>query len=92
MNTGKIVEMAKGEDLFRQPSSVYQLLLLQSLKWGPFMEKRSLQEGGTTFFFGDVSSSHDALMPEKMPGGGTRLLEEEADHLVACHFVLRVNP
>jgi len=94
MNTGKIVEMAKGEDLFRQPLHPYTQLLLAAIpKMGPFHgEKESAMKeeqrfslwGGGCFFQPRCAHAREKCRVEEPV-----LLEEEADHLVACHFVLR---
>ncbi len=90
MYMGKIVEMAKGEELFHRPLHPYTQLLLAAIpKMSPFQKEReSVREeqhplstqGGCSF------QPRCAHARERCQVEDPVLLEAGDGHLVACHF------
>jgi oligopeptide/dipeptide ABC transporter ATP-binding protein len=92
MYMGKIVEMARGEDLFQRPLHPYTKILLKAIpKLDPTMRKESpflkedhlpLTSGQGCLFQPKCSHSRERCQAEE-----PLLLNEGEDHFVACHFV-----
>ena len=91
MYLGKMVEMARGEDLFHQPLHPYTQTLLQAIPRFPLgrSEKPSLKEefrpGGTVK--GCLFQSRCPHSEEKCQTEEPLLMDHGEEHLVACHFV-----
>jgi oligopeptide/dipeptide ABC transporter ATP-binding protein len=92
MYMGKIVEIAKGEDLFERPLHPYTQLLLKAIpKLDPSKKREetllkeehrpSASDQGCLFLPRCSHSRERCLSEEPI------LLDEGKDHLVACHFV-----
>ncbi len=92
MYLGKMVEMAKGEDLFRRPFHPYTQILLQAIpKLDP--SKRS-QGPPIKEEFRHQELKKGCLFQPRCPHSKERcqmeeplLLDQGEDHLVACHFI-----
>jgi oligopeptide/dipeptide ABC transporter ATP-binding protein len=92
MYLGKMVEIAKGEDLFRRPLHPYTQILLQAIpKLDP--SGRS-QEAPLREEFRPHSLEKGCLFQPRCPHSKERcqmeeplLMDQGEDHLVACHFV-----
>jgi oligopeptide/dipeptide ABC transporter ATP-binding protein len=92
MYLGKMVEMAQGEDLFRQPFHPYTQILLQAnpkLDPSKRSQKPPLKEG-----FRRYDTKKGCLFQPRCPHSKERchveeplLLDQGEDHLVACHFI-----
>ncbi len=92
MYLGKMVEMAKGEDLFRRPFHPYTQILLQAIpkldpskrSQGPPLKEESRHQAlikGCLFQPRCPHSKERCQMEEPL------LLDQGEDHLVACHFI-----
>jgi len=92
MYLGKIVEIAKGADLFRRPLHPYTQILLQAIP------KLVPSRRDQTPSLPEALLSHDqkkgCLFHPRCPHGKERCLKEEPllleqgeEHLVACHFI-----
>jgi oligopeptide/dipeptide ABC transporter ATP-binding protein len=92
MYMGKIVEMARSEDLFKRPLHPYTQVLLKAIPKLDLFQKReenlpkeeprpTLLEGGCVF---QPRCRHSG---EKCQTEAPLLLDEGEDHFVACHFV-----
>lgn len=92
MYMGKIVEMAKGDDLFQRPLHPYTQLLLKAIpKLDPTVrkEKTFLKEE-----YRPLTSDQGCLFHSRCPHSRERcqteepfLLNQGEEHFVACHFV-----
>ena len=92
MYLGKMIEMAKSEDLFKRPLHPYTQVLLKAIpKLEPSQqrEKTLLREEPHPLL-----SDHGCLFQPRCPHSRQRcqteeplLLDEGEDHFVACHFV-----
>ncbi len=91
MYMGRIVEMATGDDLFRNPLHPYTRILLAAIpklsRAGKMEERlpkeewyRTLMEGGCLFQERCSHSKEKCRVEEPI------LLQERKDHFVACHF------
>lgn len=92
MYLGKMVEMAKGEDLFRKPLHPYTQMLLQAIpKLGPARKAHPPLAKEEVHFF---EPKQGCLFLPRCPHSKERCHAEEplfqnegGDHWVACHFV-----
>ena len=93
MYFGKIVEMAHGEELFRQPLHPYTKLLLHSIPQLDAFEER--KEKPVTERDRFLALGQGCSFQLRCPHGKERCQAEEPlllnageDHLVACHFFM----
>ena len=92
MYLGKMVEMAKGEDLFRRPLHPYTQILLQAI---PKLDPSGRSQGAPLREeFRPHSLEKGCLFQPRCPHSKERcqmeeplLMDQEEEHLVACHFV-----
>jgi len=92
MYMGKIVEMAKSEDLFERPLHPYTRVLLKAIpKLDP---SRKREEAPAKEELRPTLSERECLFQPRCPHSREKcrtedplLLDEGGDHLVACHFV-----
>ena len=93
MYFGKIVEMARGEELFRRPLHPYTKLLLHSIPQLDVFEER--KERTVTERDRFLALGQGCSFQPRCPHGKERCQAEEPllsnvgeDHLVACHFFM----
>ena len=92
MYMGKIVEMAKSEDLFKRPLHPYTRVLLKAI---PRLDpSRKREEAPAKEELRPTLSERGCLFQPRCPHSRGKcqtedplLLDEGGDHLVACHFV-----
>lgn len=92
MYLGKMVEIAKGEDLFRRPLHPYTQILLQAI---PKLDPSGRSQGAPLREeFRPHSLEKGCLFQPRCPHSKERcqmeeplLMDQGEDHLVACHFV-----
>ncbi len=92
MYLGKIVEMAKAEDLFRQPLHPYTQILLQAI---PKLDPSKRSQGALLREeFGSHDQKGGCLFQPRCPHSKERcqtekplLMDQGEEHFVACHFL-----
>jgi oligopeptide/dipeptide ABC transporter ATP-binding protein len=92
MYLGKMVEIAKGEDLFRRPLHPYTQILLQAI---PKLDPSGRGQGASLREeFHLHALEKGCLFQPRCPHSKERcqieeplLMDQEEEHLVACHFV-----
>ena len=92
MYLGKMVEIAKGEDLFRRPLHPYTQILLQAI---PKLDPSGRSQGAPLREdFRPHSLEKGCLFQPRCPHSKERcqmeeplLMDQGEEHLVACHFV-----
>jgi oligopeptide/dipeptide ABC transporter ATP-binding protein len=92
MYMGKMVEMAKGEDLFRRPLHPYTQILLQAIpKLDPTQRREEVFIRDESRLFslerGCLFAPRCPHPREKCQTGNPLLLDEGDEHFVACHFI-----
>jgi len=92
MYLGKMVEMAKGEDLFRRPLHPYTQILLQAIP--RLVPSGRSQEPPLREEFRPHALEKGCLFQPRCPHSKERcqmeeplLMDQGEEHLVACHFV-----
>jgi len=91
MYMGKVVEMAKGEDLFRRPLHPYTQILLTAIpKLAPHKREDALAKEEPRPILSEGGCIFQSRCPHPREGCHMEkplLLDEGDDHLVACHFM-----